>query len=130
MELESLLPKPSNNGGIKQYLRRRHYKHLEGSGKKMKIIRLKRSTRKFWRIRTIPRLRWVIKSPLKILSNFKNVYLNFMLKSLNIDSNNIGGKQIPKAPQVSKDYASDAFEVKLIYEISKALIASHELFPM
>jgi hypothetical protein len=51
-----------------------------------------------------------------------------MLKSLNIDSN-IGG-QIPKAPQVSKDYASDAFEVKLIYEISKALIASHELFPM
>jgi hypothetical protein len=130
MELESLLPKPSNNGGIKQYLRRRHYKHLEGSGKKMKIIRLKRSTRKFWRIRTIPRLRWVIKSPLKILSNFKNVYLNFMLKSLNIDSNNIGGQQIPKAPQVSKDYASDAFEVKLIYEISKALIASHELFPM
>jgi hypothetical protein len=130
MELESLLPKPTNNGGIKQYLRRRHYKHLEGSGKKMKIIRLKRSTRKFWRIRTIPRLRWVIKSPLKILSNFKNVYLNFMLKSLNIDSNNIGGKQIPKAPQVSKDYASDAFEVKLIYEISKALIASHELFPM
>jgi hypothetical protein len=128
MELESLLPKPTNNGGIKQYLRRRHYKHLEGSGKKMKIIRLKRSTRKFWRIRTIPRLRWVIKSPLKILSNFKNVYLNFMLKSLNIDSN-IGG-QIPKAPQVSKDYASDAFEVKLIYEISKALIASHELFPM
>ncbi|WJX82601.1 hypothetical protein P8452_65340 [Trifolium repens] len=128
MELESLLPKPSNNGGIKQYLRRRHYKHLEGSGKKMKIIRLKRSTRKFWRIRTIPRLRWVIKSPLKMLSNFKNVYLNFMLKSLNIDSN-IGG-QIPKAPQVSKDYASDAFEVKLIYEISKALIASHELFPM
>jgi hypothetical protein len=130
MELESLLPKPSNNGGIKQYLRRRHYKHLEGSGKKMKVIRLKRSTRKFWRIRTIPRLRWVIKSPLKMLSNFKNVYLNFMLKSLNIDSNNIGGKQIPKAPQVSKDYASDAFEVKLIYEISKALIASHELFPM
>ncbi|KAK2361666.1 hypothetical protein QL285_086791 [Trifolium repens] len=128
MELESLLPKPSNNGGIKQYLRRRHYKHLEGSGKKIKIIRLKRSTRKFWRIRTIPRLRWVIKSPLKMLSNFKNVYLNFMLKSLNIDSN-IGG-QIPKAPQVSKDYASDAFEVKLIYEISKALIASHELFPM
>jgi hypothetical protein len=130
MELESLLPKPTNNGGIKQYLRRRHYKHLEGSGKKMKVIRLKRSTRKFWRIRTIPRLRWVIKSPLKMLSNFKNVYLNFMLKSLNIDSNNIGGKQIPKAPQVSKDYASDAFEVKLIYEISKALIASHELFPM
>jgi hypothetical protein len=128
MELESLLPKPTNNGGIKQYLRRRHYKHLEGSGKKMKVIRLKRSTRKFWRIRTIPRLRWVIKSPLKMLSNFKNVYLNFMLKSLNIDSN-IGG-QIPKAPQVSKDYASDAFEVKLIYEISKALIASHELFPM
>ncbi|CAJ2651449.1 unnamed protein product, partial [Trifolium pratense] len=114
MELESLLPKPTNNGGIKQYLRRRHYKHLEGSGKKMKIIRLKRSTRKFWRIKTIPRLRWVIKSPLKMLSNFKNVYvnLNFMLKSLNT-----GGKQIPKAPQVSKDYASDAFEVKLIYRM-------------
>jgi len=129
MEMESLLPKQSNNGGVKQYLRRRQYKHQEGSGKKTKIIRLKRSPRKFWRIKTIPRLRWVIKSPLKMLTNFKNGYMNSMLKSLNTD-NIFGGKQIPKAPKVSKDYASDAFEVKLIYEISKALMASHELFPM
>jgi len=52
-----------------------------------------------------------------------------MLKSLNAD-NIFGRKQIPKTPQVSKAYASDAFEVKLIYEISKALVAFHELFPM
>ena len=71
----------------------------------------------------------MIKSPLKMLTNFKNGYMNSMLKSLNTD-NIFGGKQIPKAPKVSKDYASDAFEVKLIYEISKALMASHELFPM
>ena len=50
-----------------------------------------------------------------------------MLKNLNTD-NIFGSKQIPMAPQVSKDYASGAFEVKLIYEISKALMASHELF--
>ncbi|KAL5058775.1 hypothetical protein RYX36_030379 [Vicia faba] len=129
METESLLPKPTNVGGIKQYLRRRHYKHLEGSGKKLKIIRFKRSTRKFWRIRTIPKLRWVIKSPLKMLTNFKNAYMNFMLKSLNSDTI-FGGKPIPIASQVSEDYASDAFQTMLIYEISKALIASHKLFPM
>ncbi|KAL5058776.1 hypothetical protein RYX36_030380, partial [Vicia faba] len=58
METESLLPNPTNVGGIKQYLRKRHYKHLEGSGKKLKIIRFKKNTRKFWRVRTIPKLRW------------------------------------------------------------------------
>lgn len=129
METESLLPKPTNVGGIKQYLRRKHYKHLEGSGKKLKIIRLKRSRRKFWRIRTIPKLRWVIKSPLKMLTSFKNAYMNFMLKSLSTDAI-FGGKQIQEAPHVSEDYASDAFQTRLIYEISKALIASHKLFPM
>ncbi|CAK8542662.1 unnamed protein product [Lathyrus sativus] len=129
METESLLPNPTNVRGIKQYLRRRHYKYLEGSGKKLKIIRLKRSTHKFWRIRTIPKLRWVIKSPLKMLTNFKKAYMNFMLKSLSTDAI-FGGKQIPKASQVSEDYASDVFQAMLIYEISKALIASHKLFPM
>ncbi|AES73194.1 hypothetical protein MTR_3g100640 [Medicago truncatula] len=67
-----------------------------------------------------------------MLTNFKNdclSYMNFMLKSLNAD-NIFVRKQIPKVPQVSKDYASDAFEVKLIYEISKALMVFHQLFPM
>lgn len=116
MEMETLQP-ANNGGGIKRYLRRRHYQRLQRgatpSGKKMKIVRLKRSPRKHWRIRTIPRLRWVIKSPLKILANLKNAYMNFMLKSLNTDI-----------------YSSNAFDARLIYEISKALVASHDLCPM
>ncbi|XP_027353238.1 uncharacterized protein LOC113863750 [Abrus precatorius] len=130
METESLLPKPTY-GGIKRYLRRRRYQRLDGGngGKKTKIIRLRRSPRRSWRIRVVPRLSWVVRSPLKMFTKLKNAYMNFMLRSMNSD-NMFGDKHIPKARQVSKDYSGDAFEARLIFEISKALVASHELYPM
>ncbi|MCI87868.1 hypothetical protein A2U01_0109153, partial [Trifolium medium] len=67
----------------------------------------------------------------------KNTYMNIMLKlagkvggALNTD-NKFGVKQIPKARQVSsKGYSGDAFEARLIFEISKTLVASHELYSM
>ncbi|XP_061338373.1 uncharacterized protein LOC133285200 [Gastrolobium bilobum] len=136
MEIESLLPKRTY-GGIKRYWRRRHYQPLNRSGKKMKIIRLKRSPRRYWRIRAIPRLRWLMSSPLKMLTKLKNAYMNFMLRlagnigAMNTDSDNIFGvKRIPKARQVYKGYSRDAFDARLIFEISKTLVASHELYPM
>jgi hypothetical protein len=63
--------------------------------------------------------------------------MNFMLKlagnvggALNTD-NKFGVKRIPKPRQVSsKSYSGDAFEARLIFEISKTLVASHELYSM
>ncbi|KAK7340925.1 hypothetical protein VNO77_21643 [Canavalia gladiata] len=52
-----------------------------------------------------------------------------MIRSMIID-NIFGGKWIPKGRLVSMDYSNDAFEARLIYEISRALVASHQLHPM
>lgn len=73
-----------------------------------------------------------IRSPLKILTKLKNAYVNFMLRHMNSD-NMFGGKRIPKAYDVSKGScfnSRDAFEARLIFEISKAIAASHELHPV
>ncbi|CAJ2651444.1 uncharacterized protein LOC123893174 [Trifolium pratense] len=123
VEVESLIPKPT------RYLRRRRYQRLDadgaatGDGKKMKAIRLKRRQ---WRIRAVPRLTWAIRSPIKMWTKLKNTYEKFMLKSMNTDT--IFGNK--KVGDVSKDYTRDAFEARLIFEISKALVASHELNSM
>ncbi|KAK7340924.1 hypothetical protein VNO77_21642 [Canavalia gladiata] len=132
METESLLPKPTY-GGIKRYMRRRRYQRLDGGvsingGKKTKTVRLRRSPRRHWRIKAVPRLSWIVRSPLKMLTKLKNAYMNFMLKSMNTD-NMFGDKRIPQARKVTKGYSGDAFEARLIFEISKALVASHELYP-
>ncbi|WJX77172.1 hypothetical protein P8452_60506 [Trifolium repens] len=101
VEMESLIPKPT------RYLRRRRYQRLDidgaatGDGKKMRAIR----------------------SPIKMWTKLKNTYEKFMLKSMNTDT--IFGNK--KVCDVSKDYTRDAFEARLIFEISKALVASHEL---
>ncbi|OIW05499.1 hypothetical protein TanjilG_27629 [Lupinus angustifolius] len=111
MEMESLLPKPSY-GGISRFLRRR--RHVDGGansgGKKVKVIRLRRCPHRYWRIKPITRVKWVMSSPLKMLAKLKNGYRNIMLRL--------------------EGYSIDEFEARLIYEISKTLIASHELYPM
>lgn len=120
-EMESLIPKPT------RYLRRRRYQRLDvdgaaaaGDGKKTKVIRLRRRQ---WRMRVVPRLTWAIRSPLKMWTKVKNTYEKFMLRSMNTETT--FGNQ--KTRDVSKDYSRDAFEARLIFEISKALVASHEL---
>ncbi|AES80616.1 hypothetical protein MtrunA17_Chr7g0251311 [Medicago truncatula] len=122
VEMESLIPKPT------RYLRRRRYQRLDedtitGDGKKTKVLRLRRRQ---WRIRVVPRLTWAIRSPIKMWTKLKNTYEKFMLKSMKSDT--IFGT---KDRVVSKDnYSRDAFEARLIFEISKALVASHELNSM
>ncbi|KAK7272926.1 hypothetical protein RIF29_13969 [Crotalaria pallida] len=135
METESLLPnnKPTYDT-IKRYFRRRRYHRLDGGGttggKKMKVIRLKGiPPRRNWRLKASPKLRWrwVVMSPLKMLCKLKNAYMNFMLKTMNPDNIFKEKQRIPKA---SKGLSSNhAFEARLIFEISKALVASHELYP-
>ena len=76
------------------------------------------------------------------MNKLKNAYIDFMLKfsgkvkggSLSI-SNGIGDgvfgqKRIPKSRQVTHKFSMNEFEARLIYEISKVLIASRELNPM
>ncbi|XP_050911786.1 uncharacterized protein LOC127126826 [Lathyrus oleraceus] len=122
---------------IKRYLSRIGHRRLDyggttttGQRKKMQIMRM-RGPRRARRVRTSPKLRWMIRSPLKLVTKVKNVYMNFMLKlagnvggALNTD-NKFGVKRIPKAPQLSSEGCSgDAFEARLIFEISKNLVAS------
>ncbi|XP_058740028.1 uncharacterized protein LOC131612237 [Vicia villosa] len=128
---------------IKRYLSRMGHRRLDyggttttGQRKKMQMIRM-RGPRKDRRVRTSPKLRWMMRSPMKLVRNVKNVYMKFMLKlagnvggALNTD-NKFGVKRIPKAPQVSsKGCSGDAFEARLIFEISKNLVSSHELYSM
>ncbi|KAI4346931.1 hypothetical protein L6164_007794 [Bauhinia variegata] len=139
METASLIPKPMFCG-IKRYWRRRQYQRLHADitaagRRKTKIIRLRGSPRRQWKIKPIARLRWVVKSPLKMLAKLKNAYVDFMLRLTGnvgaLSGNDLfGGKRIPRARQVSKAYSGDAFEARLIYEISKVFIASRELNPM
>ncbi|XP_028804522.1 uncharacterized protein LOC114759510 [Neltuma alba] len=145
METESLLPR-SSSGGLKANWRLMRYRRLGGSvpagkaKKKMsKMIRLKGS-RRYWRIKAIPKLSLVVKSPLKLLNKLKNAYIDFMLKlsgkvggSLSINGvgdNAFGQKRIPKARQVTQKFSMNEFEARLIYEISKVLVASRELNAM
>ncbi|RDX84638.1 hypothetical protein CR513_34287, partial [Mucuna pruriens] len=107
-----LCPKPTF-GGIKRYLRQRHYQRLHGGAttgrRKMATVRL-RSPRRYWKIRAIPRLRWVMRSTLKMLTKLKNAYMNLMLRLsgnvgvMNTD-NIFGVKRIPEVRQVSKGYS-------------------------
>ncbi|KAK7374863.1 hypothetical protein VNO80_08306 [Phaseolus coccineus] len=123
-------------GGIKRWLRRQRYRRLHGGAatgrRKMAMIQLK-GPRRHWRVRRIGRLRWVMRSPLTMLAKLKNVYMKLMLRMARntgaINSDNIFGvKRIPKAGEVS--YAGDAFEARIIFEISKTFVASYELHPM
>lgn len=112
---------------------------VKGKKKKMKMIRLK-GTRRFWRIKAIPKLSLVVmRSPLKLLNKIKNAYIDFMLKL----SGKVGGgegsligdaafgqKRIPKSRQVTHKFTMNEFEARLIFEISKVLVASRELNPM
>ncbi|KAI9128060.1 hypothetical protein K1719_001053 [Acacia pycnantha] len=140
---ESLLPKPGSGQRLMRYRR------LVGGGdsmgktkkKKTKMVRLK-GTRRYWRIKAIPKLSLVMRSPLKLMNKLKNAYIDFMLKlsgkvkggSLNI-TNGVGDgvfgqKRTPKSRQVTEKFSMNEFEARLIYEISKVLAASREIDPM
>jgi len=136
-KMEILFPK-ATYGGIKRYLRRQRYRRLHGGAatgrRKMAIIQL-RGPRRHWRLRTSGRFRWLMRSPLKMLAKLKNVYMNLMLKMAGktraINSDKIfGAKRIPNPRHVSKKYACDEFEARILFEISKTLVPSYELHSM
>lgn len=130
-----LLRKPIP-GSLKRYWRRKQYQRLNGevikNKKNVKVTRIRGGSRRFWRIKAIPKLRWKIASPIKLLTKLKNAYMNMMINlagnvgHLNTD-NTFGGKRIPKARKVPIAYSSNEFNERLVYEIYKALVATREL---
>ncbi|XVF71559.1 hypothetical protein PTKIN_Ptkin12aG0047900 [Pterospermum kingtungense] len=121
---------------LKRYWRRKQYQRLNGevanNKKSIKVTRIRGGSRRFWRIKAIPKLRWKIASPIKLLTKLKNAYMNMMINlvgnvgSLNTE-NTFGGKRIPKARKVPTAYSSSEFEERLVYEIYKSLVATREL---
>ncbi|KAM7520283.1 hypothetical protein LguiB_019245 [Lonicera macranthoides] len=125
------------NSSSKTYWRRRRYQRLGGATnrKNLKTVRFGGGPQRSWRIKVIPKLRLkpVILSPFKIWSKLKNAYVNMMLNLAGKvgHSNNVnvfGEIRIPKARQVSKAaYSTNDFNNRLILEIYKSLMVSHEL---
>ncbi|XP_077221088.1 uncharacterized protein LOC143854856 [Tasmannia lanceolata] len=117
--------------GLQRYWRRRSYQRLDGSGKKNpKTVRLGGNTRRSWKIRAIPKLRIKIYSPIKLLTRLRDAYMNAMLKLVgntgSLQSGNaFGGKRIPRARTV-KESSSD-FEIRMVLEICKSIVASRDL---
>ncbi|XVF20723.1 hypothetical protein REPUB_Repub12eG0027700 [Reevesia pubescens] len=122
---------------LKRYWRRRQYQRINGEvikhKKNIKIKRIGGGSRRFWRIKAIPKLHWKIVSPIKLLTKLKHAYMNMMIKLagnvgyLNTD-NTFGGKRIPKARKGPMAYSSNEFQDRLVYEIYKSLIATRELY--
>ncbi|XP_054785469.1 uncharacterized protein LOC129291999 [Prosopis cineraria] len=148
METETLLPK-RRSGGLNMNWRRMRYQRLGGSGSILEKVRKKKMTKMVWlkgsrrylRIKAIPKLRLVVRSPLKLLTKLKDAYIDLMLRF----SGKVGGgligvggggdgvfgkKRIPKGRQVTDRFSMSEFEARLIFEISKVLVASRELKPM
>ncbi|KAK6927912.1 hypothetical protein RJ641_006503 [Dillenia turbinata] len=121
------------NGAMKRYTSRKRYYKLDGTTnrKKIKVTRFG-GKRKFWRIKSIPKLRLKVVSPLKLWGKLKDAYMNMMLNLagsvgyLNSDSA-FGTKRVPKARQVPMVYTATEFDERLILEIYKVLAASQEL---
>ena len=129
------------NGSMKGQWKRRQYKRLDGKSsttpnrKKVKIIRLGGRSRRFWRIKSVPKFHFIkIASPLKLWEKLKNGYIKMMLSFAgNVSSlSNYGdffhvkliSENHHRAPHVA--CAKKEFERKMVFENFKALMASKE----
>ncbi|XP_058091774.1 uncharacterized protein LOC131237797 [Magnolia sinica] len=121
---------------LKRYWHRRNYQRLEGTCKRhVRVSRLGGSSKKrrFWKIRTIPKLRLKLKlpSPIKIAAWLRDAYVEAMLALqgstgyLHSGGDGFGGKRIPRG-RVAKASARD-FENRMMFEIYKSILDSREL---
>ncbi|KAK9118627.1 hypothetical protein Scep_016720 [Stephania cephalantha] len=133
-------------GKLKRYLRKREYQRLDGPHEyqpstkrstKVKITRFrgyststaKNGHRRVWKIIAIPKLRYLkIVSPIKLLKRLRDAYVNMMLGITgNAGDSFFGNKRIPKARKVERVLKGDEFEMKLMVEMYKSLVASRRL---
>ncbi|XP_019173009.1 PREDICTED: uncharacterized protein LOC109168440 [Ipomoea nil] len=123
------------NGAIKRALRRRKYSRVEGTRKSVKVVRF--GSKRSWRIKAVPRLRWKMLSPVKLWTRIKNAYVKMMLSFAgNVGylsggaGNGIEQKRIGRGRGAKMGYTTTEFENRLMYEIYKSLVPSMELYPM
>ncbi|PWA91186.1 hypothetical protein CTI12_AA093680 [Artemisia annua] len=113
------------DGSLKRTWRRRRYRRFNNSHKKgsTTVMLGGRRSRRFWRIKAIPRLRLKTLSPFRLLINLKNVYVKMMLRLAGSDYF-FGSKNGPKALH---SYSTEEYHKRLLYEMSKGVFASREL---
>ncbi|KAL8248845.1 hypothetical protein R6Q59_005713 [Mikania micrantha] len=119
----------SNNflNALNRSWRRRRYQRVTvGHKKPSKTVSFGARNRRFWKIKAIPRLRLKKASPMRLWIKLKNAYIDMMLRLAGTD-NVFGSKRGPKMLLGSGCYSMSEFQSRLIYEISKNLIASREL---
>lgn len=121
---------------LKRFWRRRRYRRLRGTKpnrKRLQIVVFGGSLRRFWRIKSVPKLRIKIVSPFKLWRKFKSAYTGTMVKlSGRLGYLNGGddsrGRRIPKeAGGGPVSCGKEEFEKRLIFEIYKSLVASKEM---
>ncbi|KAL5745074.1 hypothetical protein ACOSP7_026220 [Xanthoceras sorbifolium] len=140
-------PEPFYNSLKKRYWGRRSYQRLDRSkanntSRKVKSVKFARSqstSRRFWRIKPVPKLRLKnIRSSAnihKLWTKFKNAYMHMMIKFSgkmwysNNENVLVDHQRIPKVRKggSSSVYAADEFESRLVYEIYKAVLETRQL---
>ncbi|MFS8016820.1 hypothetical protein Hanom_Chr15g01373031 [Helianthus anomalus] len=109
----------------RSWRRRRHLRISGGHKNTSKTITLGGRNRRIWKIKAIPRLRLKKLSPIRLWIKLKNAYIHMMLR-LGRTEVTFGSKRVPRALKPG-GYSMGEFHSRLIYEISKSLIASREL---
>ncbi|KAI3410705.1 uncharacterized protein J3R85_018560 [Psidium guajava] len=128
---------------LKRYWRRRRYQKLSGSPakrSKLKVMRLGGSggSRRQWKVRTAPKLRWKISvaslSPVKLLAKFHNGYMDMMIGvacSVVKSTSSAGilrGKRVAKESQkISMVSTGEEVDGRFVVEVYKKLAASRQL---
>ncbi|KAL8123896.1 uncharacterized protein LOC141718401 [Apium graveolens] len=104
---------------------------FNGRRKGAKTVTLGGSPKRSWRMRTVPKLKFklILSSPMRLWRKLKNGYMNMMLNLGSLGSaNGLGEKRIPKARQASTaTYTTTKFDNRLVFEIYKSLMTSHEM---
>ncbi|WOG92894.1 hypothetical protein DCAR_0312171 [Daucus carota subsp. sativus] len=104
---------------------------FNGRRKSAKTVTLGGSPKRSWRIRTVPKLKFklILSSPMRLWRKLKNRYMNLMLNlGSSSSAKGFGEKRIPKARQSSTTtYTTTEFDNRLVFEIYKSLMTSHEM---
>ncbi|KAL8123899.1 hypothetical protein AgCh_011777 [Apium graveolens] len=123
------------SGSSKRYFRKSkptgYNGTFDGRRKSVKTVTLGGSPKRSWRIKTVPKLKLklILSSPMRLWRKLKNGYMNMMLNlGSSSSANGLGEKRIPKARQASATtYTNTEFDNRLVFEIYKSLVTSHQL---
>ncbi|WOG92897.1 hypothetical protein DCAR_0312174 [Daucus carota subsp. sativus] len=125
----------SLSGSSKRYRRKSsptgYNATFEARRKSMKTVTLGGSPKRSWRMKSVPKLKFklILSSPMRLWRKLKNRYMNLMLNiGSSSSANGFGEKRVPKARQSSRVSSSNTeFDNRLVFEIYKSLVTSHEL---